>query len=84
MTPQWLRNGCPKNFKLLKYETYTLMMTRIFSKAHSLASLVSSAKASQTGTPYTFSAALVHHIKGIAKGGRRDEVVCGGPREPVF
>ena len=20
MTPQWLRNGCPKNFKLLKYE----------------------------------------------------------------
>ena len=20
MTPQWLQNGCPKNFKLLKYE----------------------------------------------------------------
>ena len=20
MTPEWLRNGCPKNFKLLKYE----------------------------------------------------------------
>ena len=20
MTPQWLQDGCPKNFKLLKYE----------------------------------------------------------------
>ena len=29
-------------------------------------------------------AALTHHIKDIANGGLRDEVVCGGPREPVF
>ena len=54
------------------------------ARLHSLASLVGSAKSSQTGTLYTFSAALVYHTKGIAKGGRHNDVVCGGPREPVF
>ena len=48
--------------------------------------IVSSAKSSQTGTQYTSSAALLvhHNIRNIAIVGRRDEVVCGGPKEPVF